>query len=136
MKETWDKAIAFVLSQEGGYVNDPKDPGGETNFGISKRSYPNLDIANLTIDDAKNIYQRDYWNTMGCNELSYPLDMIVFDTAVNMGIGGATNFLTQTNNWTVFLMLRIEKYSNIAKKTPQYLRGWLNRVILLWKAVR
>lgn len=54
-------AIDFVLANEGGYVNDPDDRGGETNFGISKRSYPSLDIAKLTREQAIDIYKRDYW---------------------------------------------------------------------------
>lgn len=58
---SFDSAIAYVLSNEGGYVNDPKDPGGETNFGISKRAYPTVDIKNLTVDGAKAIYRRDFW---------------------------------------------------------------------------
>jgi len=57
----FDQAIPQVLANEGGYVNDPKDPGGETNFGISKRTYPNVDIKNLTKEQAEAIYRRDFW---------------------------------------------------------------------------
>ena len=53
-----------------GYVNDPKDPGGETNYGISKRAYPDVDIKNLTEDGAKDIYKRDYWDKNKCEDLS------------------------------------------------------------------
>ena len=49
----FDEIIEVVLHHEGGYVNDPKDPGGETNFGIAKRSHPDVDIKNLTKDGAK-----------------------------------------------------------------------------------
>ena len=59
--QTFHDCIAHVLAAEGGLVNDPKDPGGVTKFGISQRSYPALDIRALTLDDAKTIYQRDYW---------------------------------------------------------------------------
>lgn len=62
---SFDTAIEYVLQNEGGYVNDPADPGGETNFGISKRSYPNVDIRNLTRDGAKAIYLRDFWKFGG-----------------------------------------------------------------------
>ena len=55
MKTTFDEIIDVVLHHEGGYVNDPKDPGGETNYGISKRAYPDVDIKNLTEDGAKDI---------------------------------------------------------------------------------
>lgn len=54
-------AVEFVLQNEGGYINDPQDPGGETNFGISRRQYPLLDIKNLTRQEAIAIYERDYW---------------------------------------------------------------------------
>ena len=61
MDENFKVAVENVLLHEGGYVNNPIDSGGETNFGISKRSYPTLDIKNLTRDDAINIYYNDYW---------------------------------------------------------------------------
>ena len=57
----FDRAFRFLIGEEGGYVNDPADPGGETKFGISKRAYPQLDIKSLTLDQAKAIYRRDYW---------------------------------------------------------------------------
>src|ERR1043166_4882428 len=58
----FSKAIGFVLSNEGGYEPpNTADPGGETNFGISKRQYPFLDIKKLTREEAIAIYERDYW---------------------------------------------------------------------------
>lgn len=57
----FDTAIEFVLANEGGLEIDPEDPGGITNFGISQRSYPAVDIRNLTRDAAKAIYLRDFW---------------------------------------------------------------------------
>ena len=66
MKTSFDEIIEVVLHHEGGYVNDPKDPGGETNYGISKRAYPDVDIKNLTEDGAKDIYRRDYWEKYRC----------------------------------------------------------------------
>ncbi|KWT77357.1 glycosyl hydrolase 108 family protein [Candidatus Magnetominusculus xianensis] len=63
-------AVRFVLDAEGGYVNDPDDPGGETKYGISKRAYPSLDIKSLTIEDAKRLYRRDYWGRASCDALS------------------------------------------------------------------
>ena len=58
---TFKNAVGILLIEEGGYVDDPDDPGGETNYGISKRSYPNLDIKNLTVDKAIEIYYNDFW---------------------------------------------------------------------------
>lgn len=74
-----------LLSSEGAYVNDPADPGGETNWGISKRSYPDLDIKNLTREQAMEIYRRDFWDVLGEN--AHPaVKFQVFDFAVNSGI--------------------------------------------------
>jgi lysozyme family protein len=55
----------WILAVEGGYVNNPADPGGETKYGISKRAYPNIDIAKLTLDQALNIYYNAYWQPLG-----------------------------------------------------------------------
>jgi len=57
----FQKAVAMVLRHEGGYANNPNDPGGETSYGISKRSYPNLNIKALTQSQAEEIYRKDYW---------------------------------------------------------------------------
>lgn len=94
MNTDWAKAIAFVLEQEGGYTpGDPNDLGGETNFGISKRSYPLIDIKNLTKEKAMAIYQSDFWRAMCCDELPSPLSIAVFDAAVNQGTGAAKRML-------------------------------------------
>ena len=84
-----------VLSHEGGYVNDPNDPGGETKWGISKRSYPHLDIAALTLEDAQEIYRRDYWYALNLNAQPWPKALCLFDCAVNMGRGVALELYQQ-----------------------------------------
>jgi len=81
----FSKAIQFILNAEGGYVNHPKDPGGETNYGISKRSYPNLDIKNLTKEAATEIYFKDFWQRLSIDSLPPMLRLPVFDCAVNQG---------------------------------------------------
>lgn len=81
--------IAEVLRHEGGYVNDPQDPGGETNFGISKRSYPDVDIKRLTEDQARAIYRRDYWPKVSGDQLPAGVDLAMFDYGVNSGPGTA-----------------------------------------------
>lgn len=88
-------AVEVILRHEGGYVNNPSDPGGETNFGISKRSYPKLDIKNLTRERAMEIYLHDFW-TPGRYALIESQDVAtkVFDMAVNMGPRRA-HFITQ-----------------------------------------
>jgi lysozyme family protein len=95
----FEKAIEVVLAHEGGYVNNPVDPGGETKYGISKRSYPNVDIKNLTIAQAKQIYLTDFWQP-------YPFDKIandafatkLFDTSVNVGSKRAFKFVQTALN--------------------------------------
>lgn len=78
-------AVEIILKHEGGYVWNPRDPGGETNFGIAKRSYPTLDIKNLTREKAIEIYRRDFWDKCKIELLPHVLRLIVFDCAVNQG---------------------------------------------------
>ncbi len=82
----FEPAFKFMVPHEGGYVNDPDDPGGETKFGISRRSYPSVDIANLTLDDAHEIYWHDFWVKHPYWKIDdQDLANKVFDFAVNMG---------------------------------------------------
>lgn len=93
--QRFDYAVNIVLSDEGGYVNDSKDSGGETKYGISKRSYPNVDIASLTREGAKDIYRRDFWEKSNYDKIEdLALATKVFDIGVNVGIHEA-NFLLQ-----------------------------------------
>ena len=84
-----------TMIEEGSYVNNPNDPGKETKFGISKKQYPDLDIPNLTIVEAERIYRDDYWKRCSCDDLVWPLDLYVFDTAVNLGCDEKASFRTQ-----------------------------------------
>jgi len=79
------EAMRVIFKNEGGYSNNPLDPGGETKFGISKRAYPNVDIKNLTLDSAAVIYKRDYWDKIKGDALPYPVALLAFDVAVNSG---------------------------------------------------
>lgn len=135
MRENFNKAIEFVLKWEGGYSNNPADPGGETKFGISKRAYPNLNIASLTKEQAVAIYRKDYWEKCGCDRLEYPLDVIVFDTAVNCGVQRALTWLQEYPSWCQYLMRRVMHYTMRGEKHPQFLRGWLNRTVDLWRMI-
>jgi lysozyme family protein len=90
------EAVEVILKHEGGYVDHPSDPGGRTNFGISQRAYPNIDIKNLTRDAAKAIYKRDYWDVCKCDEFPWPLSLFVFDAGVNQGTGRALRLLQRT----------------------------------------
>ena len=81
----WDRAFDLLMELEGGYVNNCHDKGGETKYGISKKAYPDIDICNLTIEKAKEIYKRDYWNRCKCDYLPDALSVAVFDFAVHSG---------------------------------------------------
>lgn len=89
----FDNAVELILKHEGGYVNNPKDPGGETKYGISARAYPDLDIAKLSESDAKVIYREDYWDKIKGDDLPYPLALVTFDAAVNSGRNRASKWL-------------------------------------------
>lgn len=89
----YERALDFVFQMEGGYSNDPKDPGGETNFGISKRRYPQEDIAHMTRDRAAQLYRKDFWEYCHCDEIPDKLAIVLFDAAVNQGETGAVKML-------------------------------------------
>lgn len=91
----FDQAFEQLIGHEGGYVNDARDPGGETNWGVSKRSYPAVDIKALTLDGAKAIYRRDFWDKCRADELPPALRFDLFDGAVNSGVGQSVKWLQQ-----------------------------------------
>lgn len=92
MKLSWDDIFDRLIGHEGGYTNDPHDPGGETNWGISKREYPKLDIPNLTREQAKAIYYRDFWCKINAERLHSAVAFQLFDFAVNSGIQTAIRY--------------------------------------------
>ena len=94
----FDDIIEKVLEHEGGYVNDPTDAGGETKYGISKRAYPDEDIKELTIERAKELYKRDYWDRYRTADLPDRLRHIYVDMCINMGGGRAIKILQEACN--------------------------------------
>lgn len=99
----FDTAFQIVIGVEGGYQSPAQavannDPGGETKYGICKRDNPTLDIANLTLDQAKQIYSDRYWAVVKGNQLPYPLNVFVFDSAVNQGSDAAIKLLQKALN--------------------------------------
>lgn len=78
--------IERVLGLEGGYVNNPADPGGETQWGIAKRSYPNIDIKALTRVEAIEIYRRDFWQRVHADEMPTAVAFQALDFCINSGI--------------------------------------------------
>ena len=89
----YNEAVELILEHEGGYVNHPEDPGGETNMGISKRSYPDEDIKGMTKDRAKEIYKKDFWDKVKGDELPAPVALVCFDIAVMSGSRRACRML-------------------------------------------
>lgn len=82
---TFESCVAVILQHEGGYVFDSNDPGGETNFGISKRTYPDTNIKELKREDAVAIYKKDFWDELRLDEMPEGIRLMVFDCAVNQG---------------------------------------------------
>ena len=97
----FNAAFAIIVGNEGGYSDDPRDPGNYTpggilrgtKYGISARAYPDLDIAALTLADAQAIYRRDYWDRVAGDDLPPPVALLVFDAAVNQGAERAARWL-------------------------------------------
>lgn len=90
---TFETAVNFVLDREGGFVDDPNDPGGATNFGISQSAYPDLNIKLITRENAADIYRQDYWDAMQLDNMPDVLRLTLFDGAVNQGKARATKML-------------------------------------------
>lgn len=89
----FDTVFDRVIGHEKGYVNDPKDPGGETNWGISKRTHPTVDIRKLTREGARKIYKEEFWNRIKADTLPDGVVFQLFDFAVNSGIETAVRYL-------------------------------------------
>lgn len=128
-------ALEFTLRYEGGYSLDPDDLGGETNFGISKRAYPQLDIKALTKQAASDIYRRDFWEKCHCDIYELDLAMALFDTAVNCGPARAIEWAADCRGKVeVLLFLRMLHYAKIDAfgNNKKYISGWLDRVAALY----
>ena len=131
----FDAAFEQIVGVEGGYTNDPSDLGGETKFGITKRFYPEVDIKNLTLEQAKDIYRRDYWERCGCDLLSWEQALCVFDTAVNQGQGIARALHVQSEDAIDLMTERAMRYA----QNPQFQRfgkGWMRRLFKIFKAAQ
>ena len=130
----FDRCVEEILRWEGGYVNHRSDPGGETNFGISKRAHPGVDIKNLTRKQAIEIYQEDYWEPMGCGAMPPPLAMVIFDAAVQHGLARAKKLLAKTADKAGEERVRDIQarrgvfYGGLAT-FPQFGLGWMRRLL-------
>ena len=90
----FERAFKYTITNEGVYANDPSDSGGETKYGISKRSYPNLDIKHLTLEQARKIYFCDYWLKGKFEQITdEDIATQLFDLSVNLGTKAMTIIL-------------------------------------------
>jgi lysozyme family protein len=146
---SFDEAFDRLIGHEGGYVNDPADPGGETKWGISKRSYPYIDIKSLTREDAKKIYLTDFWIPIA-NSVPSSVSFQLFDFAVNSGIQTAIRHLQralgvaddgyfgpisreaarQTSETDMLLLLNAERldFMTRLRNWNDHGRGWARRI--------
>lgn len=153
----FDVAFNWVMLAEGGYSNDRADKGGETLYGLSRRSYPNLDFSTLTIAKSKMIYHRDFWRAIKGDQLPSIVAIALFDAAVNHGVRSAVEMLQRavkakpdgiigsktiarcnetnhTNLVALFLARRCRRYARIVINDPtqnRFLLGWMNRITKL-----
>jgi lysozyme family protein len=125
---SFDRAFQIVVGVEGGYSNDPQDPGGETKYGISRRAYPKLDIKALTLEHARVIYEQDYWNAAGCDRISNPvLAILVFDCAVNQGLSRAVQIENIARDPISYQAERALHYASLPT-FQRFGRGWMRRL--------
>lgn len=105
--DNFQKSLSFILGNEGGYSNDPRDSGGETNLGITQSTLDRVQleftglpssVKDLTRAQAEEIYRVFYWEESKADMLPYPLCTLHFDAAVNHGAGGAGKLLQKTIN--------------------------------------
>lgn len=129
----WERVAKSVIAHEGGYVNHPTDPGGETNWGISKRSYPDLDIKALTRTDALRIYREDYWDYIP-EDLPDVVRWFAFDCAVNHGVGRAIDWLEYNDTVAELAATRLHFYTGLSTWST-FGKGWARRVANLLREI-
>lgn len=139
--ERFDRFFTRLVDVEKGYVNDPDDDGKETNLGISKKSYPNEDIKNMTLARAKELYRRDYYVPMGIDEIEDDrLAWQVFDFGVNAGVPRALYLLKDVlkmddyDEYINYVGERVKFYLELSIRKPKnkkFLKGWVLRAVEL-----
>jgi lysozyme family protein len=137
--DLYDRIFKTIVNVEGGFTKNPKDRGnwtsgvigrGElkgTKYGISAMAYPHLDIKNLTVEQAKDIYYRDYWLKAGCHQLPADAALLLFDMAVNSGVGAALkNYAEANGDPDLFVAERLDFYAAI--EPDEFNDGWMRRL--------
>lgn len=154
----FERCVAVILREEGGYSDNPNDRGGQTQYGISQRAYPDVDIKALTPEKASAIYYRDFWKPMRCEDMPGDVALCVFDTAINCGVSAATLMLQEAVGVTADGLLgphtlaairrlgssaltrvcvrRVRRYHEIVDHRPGqrvFLDGWLHRTFRVYR---
>lgn len=139
MTDRFNKFLPFIFKWETEYnrdgsvrtEHDPDDPGGTTKFGIDQRSHPDIDIENLSLVAATEIYS-DEWDRASCEAMAPKLGEVYFNAWVNTGPGRADKLFAVANgDPTAFIDAQAAFYSRLAAARPssqKYLKGWLNRL--------
>ena len=156
MKSNWAKSFALLLESEKGYVNHASDPGGRTNLGVTQAVWENWvgrasgekEMRALTPEMVEPLYKKKYWDACKCDDLPSGIDYLVFDFAVNAGVGRSAKTLQKVVGVTVDGAIGpktiaavkttndlINKFSDEKEKFYRSLptfssfgNGWLNRI--------
>jgi hypothetical protein len=133
------KAVEFVLEREGLLSNHSSDRGGLTKYGISQKANPDVDVANLTREDAISIYKDRYWDSIGADKMDMATALVAFDASVNHGVGTAKRMVAESNGDVgAMLNWRLNFYDKIVDRDSSqsvFLAGWNNRIGHLKDAV-
>ncbi|GLU26778.1 glycoside hydrolase family 108 protein [Brucella pseudogrignonensis] len=127
MKENFQKVIPYIFSEEGGYVDNPRDPGGATNMGITLstlsawegHTVSAADVKSLSSSTATKIYQQQFWNKIDGDSLPSGIDYAVFDFAVNSGPGRAAKTLQATLNMPQDGVIGVKTISALSGRSPE-----------------
>lgn len=146
---SFDSALNFVLAREGGLSEDPADPGGRTNHGITQHVYdawqdraalPHGDVATIPMETVKAIYLDQYWHAAGAEGLPDGPALALFDSAVNLGVLRARNLWHEADgDVDTFLWARLAYYDDLTRTRPElskFLHGWVRRLVLLREAIK
>jgi len=140
MRESFDKAFEITIGLEGKPSWDSRDPGGFTIWGLASRYNPEVSPA-TTLEDAKKIYLERYWIPAGCDDVSYPMDICLFDSQVNpqndpkWNYGGNKEIINlHPENWQEYMILRMVRYMRNSKEC--YVKGHIFRVLRLYQKIK
>ena len=140
MRSSFENGFRLTIGLEGKPSNDPRDPGGFTIWGLAKRFHPWISMS-TTIEQAKEVYLNEYWIPSGCDDAPFPMDICLFDSAVNPqndpkipGAGNKEILSLNPENWQDYQLLRMERYLRCSKDI--YVKGHVFRVLKLTGEIR